>query len=37
MELINFSISAEEVNIIFKVIDTDGSGKISMAEMESFI
>jgi Ca2+-binding EF-hand superfamily protein len=37
MEIIKFNISAEEVSNIFKVLDSDCSGKISMTEMENFI
>jgi Ca2+-binding EF-hand superfamily protein len=37
MEIIKFNISQEEVSNIFKVIDTDCSGTISMTEMENFI
>jgi Ca2+-binding EF-hand superfamily protein len=33
MEIINFNITAEEVLDIFRVLDNDCSGKISMKEL----
>lgn len=37
MNVIGFPISPEEIHDIFKVLDNDNSGKISLEELEDYV